>query len=424
MVGVYILLVSGVLLAGCASPQDILIENKNLPTTDKISLIGGEENINIISPSNDKCVTLVECAFYIHDYELARWLLEKSKKNESYYVDYGDGHKIRYVTLSAIESSRSDEEAKRNIELLYDYGYQINACGYGYISPMNYAYRKGYVKTFNYMLSTLEHDKNGMVDVDSFIQCELPYDLKKNDIRNYNWRYGLGARHYAIKDFEGKSSQIEMFKALMDVSNNILNANNMGWVHNDLCAEESQGILLYVAECEHKTAMVKMIEKYILDSNRLTKEQKISFFDKLANVKNKARKDRIDNAIAEEKYRAYINKLRSEDAVRPSPAMQVFSQSIEEQLGLKSSAKTRSPIINNSKSNNKSLNGKESAAYQTGFHLTKEDIAPAPEPYDPETYCRKHSEQPSCKKEVAPPSTPTRISQPIQPTRKGSVHIE
>jgi len=391
-----IFIISLIQLTGCVSKQNFLVENANIPTSEKIAHLGGENASFSYAADhdayNDKCQTLVECAIYTNDYELAEWLIEKGATRKSYILEDDYRYKYRHVINAPLRFSSSDEEANKYLKLLLDNGYDSNICGYGYYSPINLAYKLGYTKSFTTLLGNLERTKDGWTNVNKYISCDVPHQEDNIDV-NLKWVSESAIMDFAIDMFDkDKPQQLDMIALLLEVSDKPTSVNADSSYR---CGKYAYGSALFYAKCRGKYEVYDLLAKYYLTTERLTNKQKKAVFERAERLEREA-PSAADlakhNAEIRKRNREYEQNLRSQmDAAFSDDTSPVFNneyQTVAEQLGLNNSVTSSISIPVQSSS---------STSGGSGFHLTREEI-PEYKPYKEEDFCRDYPKHSACKK--------------------------
>lgn len=334
---------SGVLLlsmvSGCASrqlPVDYVQSNKHLPTEEKIayitsfkSLTPGSKVASTLSwdDSNDYCNTLLDCAIYTKDYQLAKWLIENL---DTFYVRKSTGllsNDFEYYSIaSPLVHNLSDDEASLFLSLMLDNGFKPNRCSHSVTTPLNLAIDKGYIKSARTLLehnasysatkckSTVIHDgMNGNKTVQRTVEGALAHAILNAD--------------------ETKPVTYEMISLLLDYKDDFTVPSN----YYPQCDYASSSTTLY-AYCVNKYQIERHIIDYYRSTDRIDDKRRKQLLLSISEYKDRSRRSEQQKRreiAAARKYEQEMKALLDAGDSDSESSFQPFelSPSVAEQLG-------------------------------------------------------------------------------------------
>ncbi|MFT5719698.1 MAG: hypothetical protein ACI9T7_003913 [Oleiphilaceae bacterium] len=266
------------LLFGCASTHKYIVENSALPTEQKISFLK-EHMTNDEYDPNSICKTLLECAVYTNDIELAEWMFTHWKGKlhsivRDYTLEEGEQIKLRYVINSPMQFGLSDEDAVQFTRLMQDNRFSTDICGYGYQSPMTTAYINNYPKTFSILLDDRKSTPEGKADLVDRIRCKFPIEaLDKQWMPD--WDYDPSLLMVAINQYDGSQVKSLMFKMLLDAGADIQQVTTF---RNTRCNKYAGSSALAYAACRKNKKAFYFLVHYYNNTERLDPTQRSELF--------------------------------------------------------------------------------------------------------------------------------------------------
>lgn len=408
------------LLFGCASTHQYIVENSALPTEQKVSYLTEKMTKDELD-SNRVCKTLLECAVYTNDIELAKWMFTTWEKDQWHsiirdYIHDEDGYiKLRYVINSPMRYGLSDEDAVQFINLMKENHFSTDVCGYGYNSPITTAYINNYPKTFSVLLDDHKVTSEGKTDLIARIDCEFPIEALDRQWMS-SWDYDPGLLMVAISRYDGSHEKSLMFKMLLDAGADIQQVTTF---RETRCNKYAGSSALAYAACQKNKKAFNFLVAYYNNTDRLDPAQRSELFAYAKEVINKTpsaselQQKAEDKARAQqEKWDKYQAELRAAYAelrheatlnTQRKAAMQEKAEAANFDLPYPSASTQlggegpRSGKIDIYNSNTTGFKTSDAENAEFDFHLDSEEM-PEYKPYFKGETCRKFPDHASCKK--------------------------
>lgn len=389
------------LLSGCVSTQgdvqDYLVTNADLPAKQKINHL--KENVPSDGyDASGPCNTLLECAVYTKDIELAEWLFTRWEEEmlmhmivrERTYYD-GEYYKIRYTINSPMRFGLSDDDTEKFIRLMKQHRIDSDVCGYGNYSPITIAYINNYPKTFALLLADHKITPKGKADLASPTSCKFPIEaLEKQNVES--WQYDSGLLEMAMNHYDGSPEKSKMFAALLDNGNDVERVTDFRMTR---CYKYAGSSALAYSVCQNNEKAYNFLLNYYKQTDRLSSAQKEQIFAHAQDV--------IKNtpSAAELQRKSEEAKLASENAWRKHEAQRAAEWDKFKSEARRNSQKRATTQANDEPfefdiHSNSSSNSNSSGS---AFHLYAEEF-PEYKPYVPP---EKSSQSTDLYKPLQPP---------------------
>ncbi|MFL0839714.1 hypothetical protein [Vibrio parahaemolyticus] len=304
------------LLVGCQSTHQQIIDSHQTNAVDKKNI---KESIKRDEyQSSGPCRTLLECAIYTKDIELATWMLEKWESERSMlvrqyvYKEDGEHQKIRYLIDAPLRYDLSDEEAASFLKLMTQHGISTNQCGLGYQTPLAEAYLKDYPLSYEVILKARKQ-RWRTYDTSEGYSCEYyPIDITTNTPRE--WLDRPSAFFFAVEHYDGSPQKRQMFTLMLNESSNILPQAPRG----DRCGNYTGSSPLAYSICRGYNETATFLASYYQNTDKLTREQKKDIFSMARSL--------LENTPSE----AELAKQQKEKADRERKELQRFTDELNE----------------------------------------------------------------------------------------------
>ncbi|MGR5148058.1 hypothetical protein ACQKP8_16115 [Photobacterium alginatilyticum] len=406
------------LLSGCQSTHQKIIESNQSNAVDKEII---KQSINLDEyKSSGPCRTLLECAVYTNDIELAAWMLNKwdsehtiaALVREYVYEEDGEHPKLRYIIDAPLRYNLSDEDAAKFLAVMTKHRMSTTQCGLGYHSPLAAAYLKDYPLSFDVILKHRIEYSRGKYKITDGYRCQnYPIDIKKETPRE--WFYEPSAFSFALEHYDGSPQKAQMLTLLLDESEDILPVISSG---DSRCSKYTGSSALAFSICKDYTQAASFLMDYYRNTDRLTYKQKKEVFNTaktlLANTPSATELERRESEKkrhAKEEWERFIAaqdarlQATKEEAERNSRIKQAAHKtSATSQISSIPSATGMSAIINST-----SQTTPESVDHD--FHLYVDEVGVQKESEN--TYfkgetCRRYPNSAACQPAAKPKPKP------------------
>ena len=404
------------LLVGCTTVHEQLVLNPNMSTEQRMELL--QEEITApqfyrrsISLEHETCVTILECAIYLDDYDLAKWILESSNHPKTYTGQWGFEYKLIYAPLRA---GFSDAKTNKYLSLMLSHGFDPNVCDYGSVTPIAFAFKKGFMQSYQTLLAASKNlnEATMCADVKRYTDYLFSSDLSRERLRELVdsamfKSYSNSALAQLIKYYsETKKHHSEMLFLLLEVMEHPDKIRSTTRYRCDVYSRDSA---LAYANCHEQDQVVSLLTSYYLSSEKFSETQRRSIFisadyhigETLSESELREKNRRIDRKNKE--YEANLRALfDAADSSEDSSGTYVQFQSVSEMLEAGTTHNVTSLLgTGNSQAISSAVKNTKSNMTQFDFHLYADNVGVESKKEKEKTYfvgetCKKYPWASSC----------------------------
>lgn len=404
-------------LVGCATLHDELVDNPKLTTVQRVERLAAKSNSDVFDTDNETCKSLLECAVYLNDYELADWIINNTQ-HPQYYIA-GDWNYKHHVIYAPLRSNLSDAEASKYLKLFLSHGFKPSVCDYGSLRPITFAFKKGYIESFKVLLSGSDELLNGeskqqlthCADSGPYTDYLFTLDISKDSRRELTYDAYWKSRKDSLLSTiirvydKSKPHQAEMLFLLLEAMNSPEKIYNYHTRYR--CANYSGNSALAYANCKSKNDVVNLLTAYYMSTNKLSESDRKNVFRRADSLIKRTLSEAelvAKNAKIKRENQAYRRKLKAQfdKAFNDGASGYDISgfQSVSEQLGTSSFSDTIVSSVGTQDN---------SRLVDFDFHLYLDSVGVKEPSEQKKTYfvgetCKRYPQASTCKQEAAKPS--------------------